>query len=651
MRKFYLFLASACLLCACGDHSTEKEKGIVPDPDYLYPMETVADDFAFVDVRTGEELPGRFASAEMFRDGLALVRDKSSLRYGYIDPSGSYAIEPKYVSATFFSDGLAFVALPDSGLVAIDRKGTEVFRLPEVETAGAYHAGVAYGELTKGGNCLIDRKGHITELGDSLTLSPADFSLYGLIGATDKAGYSGKIDAQGKIVIPCRYDELLGPNQFGFMIYSENDKYGFLSNANERLTGPDFDDVLIFDKDKILFELDEKWGVTDRNGKLIVAAQFDRIMPDGDLYLIRQGDLFGWCDAKGKIVINPQFEEAQLFGDASLTAVRSGKEYGYIDRKGKFVINPQFSTAGYFSEGLAPVAKSGEEKLGYIDEKGKFVIEPQFERASSFGGGLAIVSKDDRIGFIDKEGLYTINTQFSDVVLPKGLVLWTDDDKAYNYYAKKRYLPCGRAPFFEKNRLLPVKTKDGKTVLIDKTGQYVSNLYEDMTKAAKMWHSSGFFYDFSFAQSDKIDIQPIVERLVACIRGIDPSQTVQQLKAKYGLSDNQFKNNEIEICSEESANSRILVRATCDPWSRVSDGWFGYKRVFNENCIPHLYEVTLRLTGKAADKGDDFVTALRRAFGEKLNFENGETGRLDDKSVAFITEYENEFYFHIQKAE
>ena len=174
-----------------------------------------------------------------------------------------------------------------------------------------------------------------------------------------------------------------------------------------------------------------------------------------------------------------------------------------------------------------------------------------------------------------------------------------------------------------------------------------------MAENSETWHTKGFVIPYSsyLAQSDKVDIQPIVDQLVACIREIDPSQTVQQLKAKYGLSDNQFKNNGIEICSKESANSRVLMRATCDPWSRVSDGWFGYKRVFNENCVPHLYEVTLRLTDKAADKSDDFVTALRRAFGEKLNFENGETGRLDDKSVAFITEYENEFYFHIQKAE
>lgn len=647
MKKHLFFLLSAmlvsvALLSSCGGHSSSTE--LTPDPGYLYPMGSVSsDDMVFVDIRTGEELPGQFAAAHMFFDGLALVQDKATKLYGYVDPTGQYVIKPQYVSATAFAKGVAIAALPDSGLACIDHNGDEVFRLPEVEWMTMFfRESAAVGQKTTGEVCIIDRKGNI-----SVTLDEGQalvsISYKNGVGLKDRSGKCGVIDWDGKLLIPYQYDGIT-LTEGDCAIYQSGGKYGLVSLENEILTGADFDEITEFDEDRLQFKQNGKRGIMDMEGKQLVPAQFDRFVVDGDWYVVKQGKLYGWCDAKGEVVINPQFDEVQLFGDASLAAVRTGKSWGYIDKKGKFAINPQFSAAGYFCDGLAPAARSEDLKMGYIDEDGKFVIEPQFDAASSFGDGIALVSKDRKIGFIDEDGTYVINPQFSDARSTKELRLWLDDQSDI----RRRYIPWGRAPFFSKDHLLPVITADSKMVLIDKTGHYVSKIYKGMSEAGLNWYSASVGQVPGEAHSDKVDVQQLVEQFVSTIREIVPGQTAKQLKAHYNLSESDFNNQMVTLTEKQFICSRVSVKARCNPWNRVYDGWFGYKRVFNENCVPEYYEVAFSLTNKAANKGEKLRTAFRKAFSKELNYgEQG--GHVNDMHVSLISEDGNTFLFRIKK--
>lgn len=66
--------------------------------------------FMFVD-RTGEiVLRTEFFRAESFHEGLAVVWDAGSNKYGYVDKSGSLAIPLKFDSASDFSEDLASVS-------------------------------------------------------------------------------------------------------------------------------------------------------------------------------------------------------------------------------------------------------------------------------------------------------------------------------------------------------------------------------------------------------------------------------------------------------------------------------------------------------------------------------------------------------------
>jgi hypothetical protein len=190
----------------------------------------------------------------------------------------------------------------------------------------------------------------------------------------------------------------------------------------------------------------DKWGLIDWNGKIVVPAQFDwvgdawegpsymgeRAYPwksyplRDELIVVMVGSKFGYIDRNGSIVIKPQFGAAHSFSQG-LARVRAGNgRWGYIDRSGNLVIAPQFGefivgAPEDFSEGLALAsgctAPCPSEVWGFIDRKGDFAIKPQFIDATPFSEGLAAVAVGSpmthkRMGYIDVTGKIVIPPKF-----------------------------------------------------------------------------------------------------------------------------------------------------------------------------------------------------------------------------------------------
>ena len=287
-----------------------------------------------------------FDSALDFHEGLAAV--KFADKWGYIDKYGYVAIEPKYdeVSAVF-AEGLAWVKEREK-FYYIDKSGRKV--LGPIPTAEGYsfHEGFA------------------------------------VVGGM---GINGYIDRSGKLAIEANYVRTFNFNN-GIAIVK---KYR-----------PD---------PTVSYLWPGEWGYIDTHGRF-TSLNIDDIAGTEDNYIriIRgkkhQGGKFGLLDRSGTIIIEPEFDYIDFFHEGLARANRNGKR-GFIDKTGDFVIEVQepgmfVRGFGNFSGGLAPV-KSGA-KWGYIDKTGQFVIEPQYDYADQFFSGYACVKNGDKYGVIDKSG-------------------------------------------------------------------------------------------------------------------------------------------------------------------------------------------------------------------------------------------------------
>ena len=365
-----LLLAAYSLGCSArGEIMKQAEPPPKPQHARLYPIK-VAGKLGFID-ETGAVkfmLPEEVYTIFEFSEGLAVAGKRvpnTNGRWGFIDETGKYVIEPKFVTVRSFSEGLAAV----------------VFK----ENESVNHT-VGY----------IDQSGRV--------VIPPQFS-----------GDSG-VDVRG-------FSEGLA----AVMMFKDRQLWGYIDKSGKFVVEPQFVAAGPFSQGRAMVGIAERsgsgdynWGFIDRQGRLITKAQFKSVGEFSEgLAPVLLDDKVGFIDLQGQLVIKPQFDPdggggCVRFGrvgpsrfSEGLAAVQLernefGKEWGFIDHHGNWVIQPAFACAAPFSEGLALIGvreNDGAWHYGYIDKTGAVVIKPQFSEASSFIGKLAHVT----VGLTDEE--------------------------------------------------------------------------------------------------------------------------------------------------------------------------------------------------------------------------------------------------------
>ncbi len=283
---------------------------------------------------------------EDFSEGLGAVclykQDEIGYLCGYMDKTGSWAIEPKFYSSMSFQDGLARTAARDRNSktgtreVYIDKTGNEVIALSSIpsQNSNGFSEGLARFAVSVQGKDYLPQ---------------------------------GYMDKTGKVVIEPKFEAA--------------------DDFSEGLAA-----VMFFKPAKV--PDDEKGdpfdaGFIDTTGKIVIKPQFEFYQPfsEGLAFVLINGKM-GAIDKTGRVVIRPQF---------ALFEPRPTPYWQVIDYYSE-------SKRWSFSEGLAIVNKLG--RWGYVDQTGKFVIPPRFQEAHRFSGGLALVMVGNRVGYIDKAGKY-----------------------------------------------------------------------------------------------------------------------------------------------------------------------------------------------------------------------------------------------------
>lgn len=253
----------------------------------------------------------------------------------------------------------------------------------------------------------------------SIAMPVANLFSEGLL-AVQKDGRYGYIDAKGNKKIEFYYDRAYAFKD-GVALVKVGTKWNLIDKKGAKVFEDDYAylerDV---ETDLIWFVVDEKLGLMNKSGKVLVDAIYD-VDKSGSTYYVYAN-----------------FSEG-------LARVSNGTTYGYINENGKVVIPLSYDDAGYFHEGLAYVKDNG--KYGYINPKGNVVIPLTYDDAYSFNThGQAMIEVGDFFKLIDKKGNIIIDSQ-------------DDITDVGNYY---------------------IGEKDGVVKLFDTKGEVVgSNTYDD----------------------------------------------------------------------------------------------------------------------------------------------------------------------------
>lgn len=360
MKKFIILLLGLVLgFYSCSPDSEHK----------LFAYQNSNGDWGYFDREGQIVITPQFESASAFHDGKARVEVEFNGKnvYTFIDKKGNYDFSKSWDMATDFSDGLAIVRNDLGYPLAINTDFEVVLEFPKAESVTKFSEGIALKLIRISGE------------------EPA--YLYEIIDETGRVTGTYHINAEGAYYLNGA-DNLISHFNDGLFIALEelSDNQSFLVAINNKgEVKTKFDDGICslspFKDGVALAEFcDGKWGVVDKEGKIVINPQFREIYRDGDDYLVNVGSKWGWVDAEGKYIINPQFRAARNrgFNGTDLAAVKVGDKWGYINKKGKLEINPQFESVSPFFGDIALVykRKSGH---GIIDTDGKYIANPQFD--------------------------------------------------------------------------------------------------------------------------------------------------------------------------------------------------------------------------------------------------------------------------------
>ena len=236
----------------------------------------------------------------------------------------------------------------------------------------------------------------------------------------------------------------------------------------------------------------EQYGLIDKNGKEVVAVQYDELYPFHEgLAFVKKGEKVGFIDKTGNEVVPIQYDDDEdyymelshppFFANKIVSLNKNGKAV-LVDNTGKELNLKQYETPYspyyyWFSEGLAAVQQNG--KWGFIDTTGKEVIAPQYDSADSFNNGLAQVEQNGQSVFIDKTGKAVFSVpQHYDYIYPfsDGLAKVEKNGKlGFMDKTGKEVIPVQYYSAYEFSEGLAFvkKEENGKWGVIDKTGQEV----------------------------------------------------------------------------------------------------------------------------------------------------------------------------------
>jgi len=256
--------------------------------------------------------------------------------------------------------------------------------------------------LNKQGKVVVSLKGY-----DAIDQWHVNDGIFAVL-KNDKVGY---MNTQGKLVVPAIYDSMQDPDDKydetwaespsqGRIIVAKGGKLGIIDTSNKVIMpfSNKYSSIESFSEGAApVMSKAGKWGFIDKEGKEIIAPQYDGI--DGNfggaygfsegLAGMEKGGKWGYITKTGKVAIPFVYDEIRPFKEG-VAGVLKGNKWGFINGTNKTIIpfkyadsnverySSNFMAANYFIfwDGVAEVATINQQTV-CINKSDKKVACPQ----------------------------------------------------------------------------------------------------------------------------------------------------------------------------------------------------------------------------------------------------------------------------------
>ena len=262
----------------------------------------------------------------------------------------------------------------------------------------------------------------------------------------------GIVDSDGKTVIQAQYADIdiLGKdNKSGFIVKNDSGKYGIVDYSNTQVLESKYDSIeKVYGNDMYVVTVNGKQKIVNKQGNDVLTSGFDSIKQilssQENAVIFVQNNKYGIMDVTGKVIIEAQYDKLEETKVGTFIAVKDGKsgiidinkeeklpfEYSsitYNEKADIYITEDEVYNSNILNSNLETKA-SGifielNENKGYIklrvDDEYKyynFKFEEKSEKDIFPSRTLFLSKKDGKYGYVDKNGKVIVNYIYDDAM-------------------------------------------------------------------------------------------------------------------------------------------------------------------------------------------------------------------------------------------
>ena len=370
-----------------------------------------------------------------------------------------------------------------------------------------------------------------------------------IVSNTTEEGYRyGYINYKGKVVLKPEYNQLsrtidIDDDENAYIIAAKNGQFGIMKN-NEQLLPNEYQSI-IYDEGNDIFTIEKskKYGVTNKDGKILVPTEYKQIDVTG-IYLYAQNE-------QGTTVYNKEGTQVNI--DTSVAILntnnekykikitnKDGTKYGVIGKNGEEIIAQQYSYIEYLNDNYFIVSKN-DSKLGVIDDKNNIKIDITNDSLQKIDGTELIetvTTKDNMIRLYSKDMSMVCEMEKANVETKENYIKISNQEDVK--YFSKEGKELKNTEVFTNNVLFAKKVGD-KWGFADKSGKMVVEAKYDFVTEFNEYGFAGVKSEDKWGSVNtkgEVVIEPTYN-----LNELNPSFIKSYYQVKNGLGEIYYTNN------------------------------------------------------------------------------------------------------------
>ena len=476
---------------------------------------------------------------------------------------------------------------------------------------------------------------------NKIEYSISDVKEYKYIKYKEKENY-GIIDREGNIIIEAVYKkiEIPNPEKDIFICYNDEENSTVLNSKKEKLY-EEYDKIepiklkniastLCFEKSVLKYNKGDIYGLIDFQGQKITNNEYDSIenlQSTEGKFLVGKNNKFGIINMNGALLVETKYD--QIFTDGYYDeetkytkagfivseTTSEGYRYGYINYEGKKYLNTEFNEIiriNYAKETYLIAAKEG--KYGLYKEN-KSIIKPEYQSIIYTENGALIVEKNKQFGIANLKGKILVETKYSQIE-ENGIYLYAQSSKENDVYdsnGNKIDMSFSKSVFKTENNNYRITTLVNNDIIY-----YGIEDEQGATLVNSNYNSIEYAYGDFFIVQDKDEKYGVIDSRGGIVLEIK-YDLIQKIRNKNVIQVLSRKNNNIKLYSSKLEEVTSMKSATLQ----------------NENNHIKIYnkEETIFLDkdgNKIEEKSEIVQNDLKRNLPEKIKEYTKKQDSLDN---------------------